>query len=183
MNDHDDVLAGTWDIDPSHSTIGFASRHAMVTRVRGAFTDVSGEIYFDPGDEDKSRASVAIGMASIDTRNAQRDAHLRSADFFDVENYPTMTFESSRIEVVEEGGFVVNGELTIRGITRTLSFPLSFLGTHADQDGQLRAGFEGSRRIDRRRWEVSWNTPLDAGGVLVSERIQLEFDLSLLKRD
>lgn len=174
-------LTGTWTIDPTHTRIGFNSRHAMVTKVRGAFNDVSGTAVLDLEDTDASHVEVVVRMDSIDTRNEQRDGHLRSADFFDVENYPTMTFRSTHVEEVDDGGFIVSGELTIRDTTRPMSIPLSFTGVATDPFGNLRAGFEGTRRIDRRDWGVAWNTPLDAGGLLVSEKITLEFELSLIK--
>lgn len=175
------TLTGGWTIDPSHSRIGFSTRHAMVTRVRGAFNDVSGDIVFDPQSPEGGHAKIVVKMASIDTRAADRDNHLRSADFFDVETYPEMTFTSTRIEEVDDGGFIVAGDLTIRDVTRNISIPLSLLGVDTDHYGNERAGFEGSRRIDRREWGVTWNTPLDSGGLLVSDRILLEFELSLIR--
>ncbi|MGO2985527.1 MAG: YceI family protein, partial [Brevibacterium aurantiacum] len=114
-------------------------------------------------------------------RTPDRDAHLRSADFFDVENYPTITFKSTGVDEVEEGSYIVNGDLTIRDITRPVSVPLELLGIDHDQTGALRAGFEGKRRIDRKDWGVTWNTTLDSGGLLVSDKITLEFELSLIK--
>jgi polyisoprenoid-binding protein YceI len=175
-------LTGTWTVDPDHSRIGFSSRHAMVTKVRGAFNDVSGTIVFDEDDQDRSHVEVTVQMASIDTRSSSRDEHLRSADFFDVETYPEMTFRSTRVEEVDEGGYIVAGDLTIRDITRSMSIPLHFVGVDTDPFGNLRAGFEGTRRIDRREWGVTWNTPLDSGGLLVSDRITLEFEMSLIKQ-
>ena len=175
------ALTGTWEVGPGHSRIGFATRHAMVTRVRGAFNDVSGSIVLDEEYSAASTATLLVDMASIDTRNQQRDEHLRSADFFDVATYPEMTFTSTRIEEVDEGGYIVTGDLTIRDQTRSIAIPLRFVGIDTDPFGNVRAGFEGSRRIDRRDWGISWNTPLDSGGLLVSDRIQLEFELSLIK--
>lgn len=177
----DQTLDGTWTIDPSHTRVGFSSRHAMVTRVRGAFNAVTGRVVIDAAQPDRSTVVVEVDMASIDTRNADRDFHLRSADFFDVENYPTMTFESEQIEEIDEGSYIVSGALTIRGITRPLSVPLSLIGVDVDPAGQTRAGLEGTRRIDRKDWDVTWNTPLDSGGLLVSDKITLEFELSLTK--
>lgn len=174
-------LSGTWTLDPSHSRIGFNSRHAMVTKVRGAFNDISGRAVLDLEDADASHVEVDVRMDSIDTRAAQRDEHLRGADFFDVAQYPLMTFRSTHVEEVDDNGFIVTGDLTIRDTTRTMSIPLSFVGLAEDPFGNLRAGFEGTRRIDRRDWGVSWNTPLDKGGALVSDKIVLEFELSLIK--
>ncbi|MBN6753487.1 YceI family protein [Kocuria palustris] len=174
-------LTGTWSIDPSHTRVGFSSRHAMVTKVRGAFNDVSGTAHLDAEDMSRSQARVVLQVASVDTRSPQRDAHLRSADFFDAQQHPTIEFNSTAVDEVDENQLIVTGELTIRGITRTISVPLELLGVDTDPFGQLRAGLEGSRRIDRKDWGVSWNTPLDSGGVLVSDKITLEFELSLVK--
>ena len=173
-------IIGHWDIDPSHSRLGFSTRHAMVSRVRGAFNDVSGfaDIAEDLAD---SNAEVIIQTASVDTRSADRDTHLRSADFFDVKTYPEIRFVSSAIDEVDEGSFIVTGELTIRDMTKTMSIPLELIGVESDPFGNLRAGLEGSRRIDRKDWGVTWNTKLDSGGVLVSDKITLEFELSLIK--
>ena len=173
-------ITGHWDIDPSHSRLGFSTRHAMVSRVRGAFNDVSGsaDIADDLAD---SKAEVIIQTASVDTRSEGRDEHLRSADFFDVETYPEIRFVSSAIDEVDEGSYIVTGELTIRDMTKTVSVPLELIGVDTDPFGNLRAGLEGSRRIDRKDWGVTWNTKLDSGGVLVSDKITLEFELSLIK--
>ncbi|SMX98538.1 YceI family protein [Brevibacterium aurantiacum] len=152
----------------------------MVSRVRGAFNDVSGfaDIAEDLAD---SNAEVIIQTASVDTRSADRDTHLRSADFFDVDAYPEIRFVSSAIDEVDEGSYIVTGELTIRDMTKTVSVPLELIGVETDPFGNLRAGLEGSRRIDRKDWGVTWNTKLDSGGVLVSDKITLEFELSLIK--
>ncbi|WP_404801927.1 YceI family protein [Brevibacterium aurantiacum] len=148
--------------------------------MRGAFNDVSGsaDIADDLAD---SKAEVIIQTASVDTRSEGRDEHLRSADFFDVETYPEIRFVSSAIDEVDEGSYIVTGELTIRDMTKTVSIPLELIGVESDPFGSLRAGLEGSRRIDRKDWGVTWNTKLDSGGVLVSDTITLEFELSLIK--
>ncbi|WP_420897499.1 YceI family protein [Brevibacterium aurantiacum] len=148
--------------------------------MRGAFNDVSGsaDIADDLAD---SKAEVIIQTASVDTRSEGRDEHLRSADFFDVETYPEIRFVSSAIDEVDEGSYIVTGELTIRDMTKTVSVPLELIGVETDPYGELRAGLEGSRRIDRKDWGVTWNTKLDSGGVLVSDKITLEFELSLIK--
>ncbi|RCS91883.1 hypothetical protein CIK61_17485 [Brevibacterium aurantiacum] len=152
----------------------------MVSRVRGAFNDVSGfaDIAEDLAD---SNAEVIIQTASVDTRSADRDTHLRSADFFDVDAYPEIRFVSSAIDEVDESSYIVTGDLTIRDMTKTVSIPLELIGVESDPFGNLRAGLEGSRRIDRKDWGVTWNTKLDSGGVLVSDKITLEFELSLIK--
>ena len=125
---------------------------------------------------------VTIQVASIDTRSAQRDEHLRTNDFFDAPSYPEITFVSTRIDQVEEGNFIVSGNLTIRGVTKEISLPIEFLGVQRDPAGQLRAGFEGSRRIDRQQFGVKWSMALfDPGGMLVSDKITLEFEVSAVK--
>ncbi|NLT25607.1 MAG: YceI family protein [Microbacteriaceae bacterium] len=174
--------AGIWDIDPSHSRLGFSTRHAMVARVRGAFNGLRGELHLDPESMPDSAVRVRVDAASIDTRDGNRDNHLRSADFFDVERYPEITFASTSIDEIEDDNFIVTGDLTIRDVTRQISLPLEFVGVERDPMGALRAGVEGSRRIDRKDWGVSWNTPLDSGGLLVSDKITLELELSLVKR-
>jgi polyisoprenoid-binding protein YceI len=182
MSETRPTLSGDWDFDPAHTRIGFSARHAMVTTVRGSFNDVVGHVHADLDDMDRSSVSVTLKSASVDTRSADRDTHLRSADFFDVERFPEITFVSTRVEEVEEGAFVVAGELTIRDVTKEIAIPISLLGVETDAFGVLRAGFEGSRRVNRRDFGLEWNMPLDSGGVLVSEKITLEFEISAIKR-
>ena len=175
-------LSGDWEFDPAHTRIGFSARHAMITTVRGSFNDVEGRFHADLDDMTKSSAVVVLKAASVDTRNQQRDDHLRSADFFDIEKWPNITFVSTQIEEVGEGAYVVSGDLTIRDITKPVTIPLELMGVQTDAFGQLRAGFEGGRRINRRDFGLEWNMPLDAGGVLVSEKISLEFEISALHK-
>ena len=130
----------------------------------------------------KSYAEVTLKAASVDTRNQQRDDHLRSADFFDVEKWPDIRFESTQIEEVEDNAYMVSGDLTIRDVTKPVTIPLELMGVQTDAFGALRAGFEGSRRINRRDFGLEWNMPLDAGGVLVSEKISLEFEISAIQK-
>jgi polyisoprenoid-binding protein YceI len=181
MPELDSSLAGEWRFDPAHTRLGFSTRHAMVTKVRGAFNDVDGVIKVDVDEPTNSSVSVTIKVASIDTRNAQRDEHLRTNDFFDAPHYPEITFVSKRIDQVEENSFIVNGDLTIRGVTKEIAVPIEFIGIETDPFGNMRAGFEGSRRIDRKDFGVNWNAALDSGGVLVSDRILLEFEISAIK--
>ncbi|GAA1771332.1 YceI family protein [Pseudarthrobacter sulfonivorans] len=175
--------AGQWRFDPAHTRIGFSTRHAMVTKVRGAFNDVEGTITVDPDAPERSGVQVSIKVASIDTRNADRDQHLRTNDFFDAPRFPEITFVSDRVDQVDEGHFIVSGGVTIRGITREVSIPIDFMGVERDPMGNLRAGFEGSRRINRQDFGLKWNTTLDSGGVLVSDKITLEFEVSAIKVD
>ncbi|MDQ0095273.1 YceI family protein [Paeniglutamicibacter psychrophenolicus] len=181
MTQLDPAYAGTWRFDPGHTRIGFNARHAMVTKVRGAFNEVEGTVHIDAEDMGKCSVEMTVKVASVDTRNADRDQHLRTNDFFDAPKYPNIVFRSTRIDQVDENSFIVNGELTIKETTREIAVPLEFTGVETDPFGNLRAGFEGSRRIDRREYGVSWNKALDSGGVLVSERVLLEFEISAIK--
>ncbi|UVI37859.1 YceI family protein [Brevibacterium spongiae] len=173
-------MTGHWDLDPSHTRIGFSTRHAMISRIRGAFNEVSGwaDIAEDVAD---SSATVIMQAGSVDTRNTGRDQHLCSEDFFNIGEFPEISFVSSAIDEVDENSYVVTGDLTIKDVTKSVSVPLELLGIDSDPFGNLRAGLEGSRRIDRRDWGMEWNTPLDSGGVLVGEKITLEFEMSLIK--
>jgi polyisoprenoid-binding protein YceI len=183
MNDTRPDLSGDWDLDPGHTRIGFSAKHAMVANVRGAFNDVTGSLHVDFDDTTKSTAEIVLKVASVDTRNAQRDDHLRSADFFDAEQWPDIVFTSTRIEEVGDNALVVSGDLTIRDITKPITIPIEFTGVETDAFGALRAGFEGTRRIDRREYGLEWNMALDSGGWLVSEKITLEFEISAIKRE
>ncbi len=177
-------LSGDWDIDPQHTRIGFSARHAMITTVRGSFNEVEGRVHADLEDMDNSRTStLTLKAASVDTRTPQRDDHLRSPDFFDVEKYPDITFVSTRVEEIEDDAFLVTGDLTIRDVTQTLSLPIALTGVETDAYGVLRAGFEGTRKVNRRDFGLEWNMPLDSGGVLVSERITLEFEISTIRHE
>lgn len=183
MTDNELELNGHWTIDPGHSRIGFSARHAMISTVRGSFNDVTGDVRVDVDDLDGSTAQVTLKAASVDTRNGQRDDHLRSPDFFDVERFPDITFVSTNIEEIRERAYIVSGDLTIRDVTKQITIPLELGGVMVDAFGAVRAGFEGSRRVNRRDYGLEWNMPLDKGGVLVSEKIDLEFEISLVKQD
>ena len=181
MTDLNPALSGEWEFDPNHTRVGFSARHAMVTTVRGSFNDVEGRFHADLDDMTKSSVEVKLKVASIDTRNGQRDDHLRSPDFFDVERWPEIVFHSTSVEEVEDNAFMVTGDLTIRDVTRQVVIPLELMGVEKDPFGALRAGFEGSRRINRRDFDLEWNVTLDSGGLLVSERISLEFEIAAVK--
>ena len=174
-------LAGTYTIDPSHTRIGFVARHAMVTKVRGAFNDFEGTLHLDGTDPARSTARVRIDAASIDTRNAQRDEHLRSNDFLDMENYPEITFQSTEAKQLDDTTFQLTGDLTIKGITKPVTVDFTFEGAAKDPFGNERVGFEGAVTINRKDWGVNWNAALEAGGVLVSEKVTLEFDVSAVR--
>lgn len=180
MIDHDKVN-GDWEFDPAHTRIGFSAKHAMVTTVRGAFNDVTGHLHVDTEHPENSWAKVTMDVTSVDTRSKQRDDHLRSADFFEADKWPQITFVSTHIEEVDDRAFSVTGDLTIRDVTRQVMIPLALIGIEVGAYGELRAGFEGTRRLNRRDYGLEWNTPLDSGGVLVSEKITLEFEISAVK--
>lgn len=174
-------LTGTWTIDPAHSRLGFVARHAMVTKVRGSFNDVEGTAVVDGSNLANSTVTVTIQAASIDTRNEQRDEHIRSNDFLALEEYPTITFVSTSVEETGDGELAITGDLTIKGTTKPVTIPFSFDGAAVDPFGNQRAGFEGLVEINRKDWGVNWNAALEAGGVLVSEKVTLEFEISVIK--
>jgi polyisoprenoid-binding protein YceI len=176
-------LTGTYDIDASHSTLEFAAKHAMVTTVRGRFGDFSGTLHLDGADPARSRAEVTIKVDSLDSRSDQRDAHLRSADFFDVETYPEITFTSTRAAAGKgDGEYRLWGDLTIKGVTREVGLELAFTGSAVDPWGGNRVGFEGRTTVNRKDWGLSWNVALEAGGILVGEKVKLSLDIAAVKR-
>jgi polyisoprenoid-binding protein YceI len=166
-------LAGTWTIDPSHSRVGFVARHAMVTKVRGAFNEFEGSAVVDSEDVAGSSAAVTIQAASIDTRNQQRDEHLRSNDFLAMDEHPEITFVSTQVRPVGPTSLEVTGDLSIKGTTRQITVPFEFEGAATDPFGNLRAGFEGSVAINRKDYGITWNAALEAGGVLVGDTVTL----------
>ena len=171
---------GTWTIDATHTRLGFIARHAMVTKVRGSFDDVAGTIVIDAANPGGSTAEVTVALASIATGNADRDAHLRSPDFFDVENNTAMTFTSTGVK--QDGDeFVMIGDLSIKGITRPVELELEPTGVATDPFGNVRAGFEGEAEISRKDFGLTWNVALEAGGVLVSDKIRIQLDVSAIK--
>lgn len=169
------LVPGTWTLDPVHTEIGFSVRHMMVSKVRGRFTKFEGEINIaeDPFD---SSARASIDMASIDTRAEDRDNHLRSADFFDVENHPTMTYVSTGVR--RDGDeFAVDGELTIRGVTRPVTLQVEWGGVHPDPWGGKRLGLSATGRINRKDFGMEFDIPIEGGGVVVGDRIDLVLDV------
>jgi polyisoprenoid-binding protein YceI len=174
-------ITGTYALDTTHSRIGFVARHAMVTKVRGSFNEFEGSGFFDADQPSNSQLAVTIQAASIDTRNADRDAHLRSNDFFDMDTYPTLSFTSTSVEPVGGDVFRVTGDLKIKGITKPVTLDLELSGTAVDPYGNTRLGLEGSTAINRKDWGVNWNAALETGGVLVGEKITLEFEISAIK--
>jgi len=176
------TLTGKYLLDASHSRVGFVARHAMVTKVRGSFNDVEGQGYLDADDASNSTLEVTIAAASIDTRNEDRDAHLRSNDFLAMDDYPQITFLSTSVEALGDGYRVV-GDLTIKGVSKPVTIDFEYTGNAVDPYGNQRLGFEGSTVINRKDWGVNWNAALEAGGVLVSEKVTLEFEVSAIKSD
>ena len=174
-------LTGTYTLDPAHTRIGFVARHAMVTKVRGAFNEFEGTGTLDGTNPANSRVQVTIDAASIDTRNAQRDEHLRGNDFLAMQEYPKITFASTGVRQAGETTFEVTGDLTIKGVTQSITIPFEFEGAAKDPFGNERVGFEGSVAINRKDYGVTWNAALEGGGVLVSDKVTLEFEISAIK--
>ena len=174
-------LTGTYTVDPAHTRIGFVARHAMVTKVRGSFDEFAGTAVLDGANPANSRVEVTIEAASIDTRNAQRDEHLRGNDFLAMQEYPKITFASTGVRQAGETTFEVTGDLTIKGVTNEITIPFEFEGAATDPFGNERVGFEGSVTINRRDYGVTWNAALEGGGVLVSDKVTLEFEISAIK--
>jgi polyisoprenoid-binding protein YceI len=174
-------LSGTYTLDPAHTRIGFVARHAMVTKVRGAFNEFEGSAVLDGANPANSHVEVTINAASIDTRNAQRDEHLRSNDFLAMREYPKITFASTSVRPVDDTTFEVTGDLTIKGVSNPVTIPFSFEGAAKDPFGNQRAGFEGAVTINRKDYGITWNATLETGGVLVSDKVTLEFEVSAVK--
>lgn len=174
-------LTGEYVLDAAHTRIGFSARHAMVTKVRGAFNEFEGTVHIDGADPSKSSARLVIKTDSIDTRNKQRDDHLRSNDFLDIPTFPEITFVSTEVTQLSEASFRLTGDLTIKDVTRQISVDFDYEGVVNDPWGNVRLGFEGSVTINRKDFNVMWNAPLEAGGVLVSEKVTLEFEVAAVK--
>jgi polyisoprenoid-binding protein YceI len=172
---------GTWVIDAAHTNLGFSARHAMVAKVRGSFADFSGSFTIDGANLAASSAELTIQAASIETKNADRDAHLKSADFLDVENFPTVTFVSTAV-TVDGTDVTVTGDLTIHGVTKSVEVAYEFVGISQDPWGQTKIGFEGSTKISRKDFGLVWNAALETGGVLVGDEIKLNLDVEATKQ-
>jgi polyisoprenoid-binding protein YceI len=171
----DGLVPGVWAVDPSHSEVGFTARHLMVSKVRGRFTDYQATITIAPNVLD-STVEAVVQLESVDTRDDKRDAHLRSADFFHTDEHPTMTFRSTGIR--EHGSdFYLDGDLTIRSITRPVTFDLEFNGVVGTPWGGQSAGFSAETEINRKDWGLEWNVALESGGVLVSEKVKLHLEI------
>jgi len=171
----------TWKIDPVHSHIEFSVRHLMITSVKGRFTGVAGSVTIDEANPADSDVDIRIDASTIDTREPQRDGHLRSADFLDVEKYPYLTFKSTRIADRKGGEFTLVGDLTVRGVTREVALHVTDEGRGKDPWGGERAGFSATTKINRKDYGLNWNQTLETGGVLVGDDVKIHLDLQFVK--
>ena len=172
----------TWTIDPAHSNVEFAVKHLMIATVKGRFSDVKGTVSYNDANPAASKIDIEIGTGSVDTRAEQRDAHLRSPDFFDVERFPTMTFNSKRIEGDPNAQFKLIGDLTIKGTTHEVPLQAEFQGRTRDPWGGERMGFEAKAKINRKDFGLHWNQALDSGGWVVGDDIKLSIEVELVKQ-
>ena len=171
----------TWNIDTSHSGAHFSVRHMVISKVRGAFERFTGVIELGEANPAASKVSVSIDATSINTHEPKRDAHLRSADFFDVEKYPELTFVSTKVEKVGDAEYRVTGDLTIHGVTKEVVLDAESLGVNKDPWGNDRIGFAATTSINRKDFGLSWNQALETGGVLVGEKIEISLDVQAVK--
>jgi polyisoprenoid-binding protein YceI len=171
-----------WEIDPTHSQATFSVRHMMITTVRGQFKVLSGHLHIDEEHPENSWIDAQVDAASIDTRDEKRDAHLRSADFFDTEKYPTLNFKSTKVEHVGGDEYKVTGDLTMHGVTKQVVFDAEYSGQNKDLYGFQRAGLSAKAKINRKDWGLNWNVGLETGGVLVSEDVKIEIDLAAVSK-
>ncbi|MGK2310199.1 YceI family protein [Cutibacterium sp. V947] len=179
-----DVTAvnGTFTIDPAHSRLGFITRHAMITKVRGSFDEFAGTASGNGSDTSSVSVEVTAQTASLTTGNADRDTHVTSADFLDAENHPTMTFRSTSAAITDDI-LELTGDLTIKGVTKSLTIPFEFGGEALDPFGNTRIGFEGRTKISRKDFGLTWNAALETGGMLVSDEVALELEISAIKQN
>ena len=176
------ATTGTWVIDPTHTTIGFSARHAMVAKVRGHFTEFAGSFTLDGQIPENSSAELLVQTASLSTQNADRDAHLKSADFLNVESNPTLSFRSTGVSVKGGDSFVVTGDLTIGSVTKSVDVTFELIGVSQDPWGGTRIGFDGEAEITRKDFGLVWNVALETGGVLVGEKVKLTLDVEAVKQ-
>ena len=176
------LTAGPWTVDPSHSSVGFEARHAMVTKVRGLFTKYDADVQIAE-DVTKSTVRASVDLLSVDTGNEQRDEHLRSSDFFLVEQHPTMEFESTSIDRIDDENYKLHGNLTVRGASRPVTFDLEFNGVTVDPWGNDRAGFSAVAVVNRKDWGLEWNVPLERGlGVLVGDKVKILLEVAVTRQ-
>ncbi|PRZ25094.1 YceI family protein [Flavobacterium granuli] len=170
-----------WAIDPTHSEIGFKIKHMMFTNVSGKFENYDATITTEDDNFENAKMEFSADINSINTHNADRDTHLKSADFFDADNYPKLTFKSSSFSKTDEHNYTLTGDLSLRGITKSVQFPVEFSGLMKDPWGNTKAGLNISGKINRKDWGLNWNSALETGGVLVSEEVRLHIELQLVK--
>ncbi|MFI8193778.1 YceI family protein [Streptomyces sp. NPDC085946] len=175
------ALTGEWVVDPAHSRIGFSVRHAMVTTVRGAFTEYQSRLYFDGRDPARSRAEIVVSTGSVDTGVEQRDAHLVGRDFLDSATYPHMRFTSTSVRVEGPDLYRMTGDLTIKNRTRPVVLDLTYIGQVTDPFGYQRAGFDGTTTINRTEWGLTYDSRLAEGGAMVSEKVRLQLDIAAIR--
>ncbi|MFJ9739793.1 YceI family protein [Streptomyces sp. NPDC101166] len=175
------ALTGEWMIDPAHSRLGFSVRHAMVTTVRGAFTEYQSRLWFDGRDPSRSRAEIVLSTASVDTGVEQRDAHLVGRDFLDAATYPRMRFISKTVRLIDNEVYRMSGDLTIKSVTRPVDLELTYIGRVTDPFGYERVGFDGTTTINRSDWGLTYNARLAEGGAMVSEKVRLQFDIAAIR--
>jgi polyisoprenoid-binding protein YceI len=179
MSSITDLTPGVWNVDPSHSTIGFVARHLMVSKVRGHFATFSGTLTID-AEPLQSKVEATVDIGSITTNDETRDGHLKSADFFDLEKNPTMTLVSTGIDK-DGSDYILHTDLTINGITKAVDFELEFDGVSGDPWGGTRAGFSAEAEVNRKDWGLEWNVALETGGVLVGEKVKIQLDIEAIK--
>lgn len=173
----------TWTIDPMHSVVEFAVKHMMVSTVKGRFRSLEGTLYIDESNPANSSVVASIDVASIDTGEAQRDTHLRSDDFFNAEQFPKITFKSKRVEPVDDARWKIVGDLTIRDVTREVVLDTEYEGQTTDPWGKQRAGFSAETAINRKDFGVNWNGLIEAGGVIVSDRVRIALNIEAVRQD
>lgn len=172
----------TWIIDNAHTRVGFSVRHMMISTVHGEFENVSGTVDFNEAQPSRSRVDVQVEVASLNTRDEKRDAHLRSADFFDAENHPYLTFRSTKVEVIDDTHGRITGDLTMRGITHSVVLGTEYNGIVKSPWGPYSAGFTATTKINRKDWNLNWNVALETGGVLVGDTITIAIELEIIKQ-
>jgi polyisoprenoid-binding protein YceI len=172
----------TWALDPTHSELQFKVKHLMITTVTGSFKTFTATVETEGDDFGSAKIDFSAEVASIDSGNEQRDGHLKSADFFEVEKYPALTFSSTKLEKKDEENYILHGDLTIKGISKPVSITTEFGGIAKDPWGNIKAGFTLNGKINRKDWELNWNAPIEAGGVLVSEEVKIIAEIQVVKQ-
>lgn len=173
----------SWQIDQAHSEIQFSARHMMISKVRGSFESFEGSVDFDPENLTSGSVEIEIDAASINTRNEDRDNHLRSPDFLNAADYPKLIFKSTQVEQIDANSGKLHGDLTIRGVTKPVVLKVEYAGVAQSPWGTTSAGFSASASIDRKEWGLTWNQALETGGVLVGDKVNIEIELELVKQE